>query len=212
MALNEIAEQSGTPPAQYSTGDQVWLERKNLYLPFQATKLALKWYSPFKITKEISPVVFQLELPLSWKIHNVFHASLLSPYSETTAHRPNFSQPPPNLIGDEAEYKVEQIWNHCYSGQNKALQYLIKWKGYPKSDNTWELASDVHASDLVCNYHKGTPLESIKAGQLFNVNSIILQPGSPSHLLTPQVEPQGLPTQSPLTCSLHYPLVPQVQT
>jgi len=211
-ALNEIAEQSGTPLAQYLPGNQVWLEGKNLRLPFQATKLAPKRYGPFKIIKEISPVMFQLELPLSWKIHDVFHASLLLPYSETTAHRPNFSQPPPDLIGDEAEYKVEQIRNHCYSGQNRVLQYLIKWKGYPESDNTWELALDVHASDLVHNYHKGTLLESIKAGQLFAVNPIILQPGSSSHLLTPQVEPQGLPTQSSSTRSLHYPLIPQVQT
>jgi len=142
----------------------VWLEGKNLHLPFQATKLAPKWYGPFKIIKEISLVVFQLALPLSWKIHDVFHASLLSPYSETTAHGPNFSRPPPDLIGDEAEYKVEQIRNHRYFGRNRVLQYLIKWKGYPKSDNTWESAADVHMSDLVCNYHKGTLLKGIKAG------------------------------------------------
>ena len=172
-ALNEIAEQSRTPMAQHSSGDQVWLEGKNLCLPFQATKLTPKWYGPFKIIKEISPVAFQLELPLSWKIHDVFHASLLSPYSETTTHGPNFSWPPPDLISDEAEYKVEQIQNHCYSRQNRVLQYLIKWKGYPKSDNTWESAADIYASDLICNYHKGTPLEGIKAGQLFAVNSII---------------------------------------
>jgi len=41
-ALNKIAEQSGTPLAQYSSRDQVWLEGKNLHLPFQATKLAPK--------------------------------------------------------------------------------------------------------------------------------------------------------------------------
>jgi len=136
------------------------------------------------------------------------HASLLSPYSEMTAHRPNFSQPPPDLISDEAEYKVEQIRNHCYSRQNKALQYLIKWKRYPESDNMWESASDVHTSDLVRNYHKGTPLESIKAGWLFAVNSIISQPGFPTHLLAPQVESQGLPMQSPPTRSLHHPSIP----
>ena len=65
VALNEVAERSGVPLAQYSSGSQVWLEGKNLYLPFQATKLAPKWYGPFKIIKEISPIVFQLELPLS---------------------------------------------------------------------------------------------------------------------------------------------------
>ena len=199
------------PTAQYSSRDQVWLEGTNLHLPFQATKLTPKRYGPFKIIKEISPIVFQLGLPLSWKIHDVFHALLLLPYSKTTAHGPNFSQPPPDLISDEAEYKVEQIWNHHYSRQNRVLQYLIKWKGYPKSDNTWESAADVHAPDLVCDYHKGTPLKGIKAGRLFTINSIISQAGSPPHLLSSQVRPQRFPTQSPLTSSLYYPLVPQVQ-
>ena len=63
-ALNQTAEKSGTPPAQYKTGDQVWLEGKNLQLPHQVTKLAPKQYGPFKIIKEISPVVYQLQLPL----------------------------------------------------------------------------------------------------------------------------------------------------
>jgi len=173
-ALNQVAEKSGTPSAQYNTGDQVWLEGKNLHLPYQATKLVPKRYGPFKIIKEISPVAYQLALPLTWKIHDMFHASLLSPYCETTAYGPNFSQPPPDLINDEEQYKVEQIHNHQYFGCNRTLQYLIHWKGYPDSDDTWELAADTHAPDLVKSYHKGTPLESIKAGHLSLQNPISL--------------------------------------
>jgi len=90
-ALNQVAEKAGMPSAQYNTRDQVWLEGKNLHLPYQATKLAPKRYGPFKIIKEISPVAYQLMLPLTWKIHNTFHASLLLPYRETTTYSPNFS-------------------------------------------------------------------------------------------------------------------------
>jgi len=90
-ALNQIAEKSGTLSAQYKIREQVWLEGKNLCLPYQATKLAPKRYGPFKIIKEISPVAYQLALPLTWKIHSTFHASLLSPYHKTTAYGPNFS-------------------------------------------------------------------------------------------------------------------------
>jgi hypothetical protein len=43
-------------------------------------------YSPFKITKKISPVAYQLDLLQSMKIHNVFHVDLLSPYKETEAY------------------------------------------------------------------------------------------------------------------------------
>jgi len=173
-ALNQVAEKAGTPLAQYNTGDQVWLEGKNLHLPYQATKLAPKRYGPFKIIKEISPVAYQLMLPLTWKIHDTFHASLLLPYHETTTYSPNFSQPPPDLINEEEQYEVEQICNHRYFRHNRTLQYLIHWKGYPDSNDTWESAADTHAPNLVKAYHKGTPLESIKAGRLLLQESISL--------------------------------------
>jgi hypothetical protein len=79
-AINQTAEEMGRPEAQYTVGMQVWLEGKHLNLPYQSTKLAPKRYGPFKIIREISPVVYQLSLPMMWGIHDVFHSSLLSPY------------------------------------------------------------------------------------------------------------------------------------
>jgi hypothetical protein len=64
----------------YQVGDQVWLEAKNLALPYPTAKLAPKRHSPFTITKCVSAVAYQLELPQTWTIHDVFHASLLTPY------------------------------------------------------------------------------------------------------------------------------------
>jgi hypothetical protein len=101
----------------------------------------------------------------AWGIHDVFHASLLSPYHETTAHGPNFSRPPPDLIGGEEEYEVERIINHRRQGRSKALQYLIKWKGYPESDNTWEPAHQVHAPDLIKAYQRRNPSTGIKGAR-----------------------------------------------
>ena len=157
-AINEAAKGNGTIPSQHHIGDQVWLEGKNLKFPHQATKLNPKRYGPFRVIKEISPVAYQLRLPPSWNIHPVFHASLLLSYSETPSHGPNFSRPPPDLINNEEEYKVKQIKAHRNFGRSKHLQYLIKWKGYPESENTWESTTDVHAPDLVKQYHKRHPL------------------------------------------------------
>ena len=175
-ALNRTAEQKGVPPAQYNTGDQVWLEGKNLKFPHQVTKLAPKRYGPFKIIKVISPVAYRLQLPPTWTIHSVFHASLLSPYSETPAHGPNFSQPPPDLISGEEEYEVESIKAHRYLGQNKRLQFLIRWKGYPESDNMWEPADSVHAPDLVKEYKQRTPGFHINSDPNNSSRSITLHP------------------------------------
>ncbi len=148
-ALNKSSDQSGLPPPQYKLGQQVWLDATHLKLPHQKAKLTPKCLGPFKITKEISLVVYQLALPVNWRIHDVFHASLLTPYHETNAHGPNFTHPPPDLIEGEEEFKVERIITHRTFGRSKNLQYLIKWKGYPESDNSWEPADQIHAPDLV---------------------------------------------------------------
>jgi len=145
----------------------VWLEASHLKLPYHTPKLAPRCQGPFRISKVISPVAYQLTLPLSWGIHDVFHTSLLLPYRETTAHGPNFERPPPDLIEDVEEYEVEAVVNHRRYGRRRQLQYLIKWKGYPSTDNTWEPAENVHADELVKGYHQHHPLDPVKriAGQ-----------------------------------------------
>ena len=57
----------------------------------------------------MSPAVYQVEIPKHWKIHNVFHTNLITPYKETELHGPNFTQPPPDLVDGEEEYEVEKI-------------------------------------------------------------------------------------------------------
>jgi len=111
-AINKVANRNPIPEGRFKEGDQVWLEASNLKLPYHTPKLAPRCQGPFHVSKVISPVAYQLALPLSWGIHDVFHTSLLLPYQETTIHGPNFTHPPPNLIEDEKEYEVEAIINH----------------------------------------------------------------------------------------------------
>src|SRR5258707_11690575 len=42
------------------------------------------------------------------------------------------------------------------------LQYFVKWKGYPESDNTWEPVQNIHAPDLLKKYHQRYPLQDKK--------------------------------------------------
>ena len=67
---------------------------------------------PFEITRILSPLTYQLKLLHTWKIHNIFHASLLSPYCSTEAHGPSFLEPPPDVIDNKEEYEVEAILSH----------------------------------------------------------------------------------------------------
>jgi RNase H-like domain found in reverse transcriptase/Integrase zinc binding domain/Chromo (CHRromatin Organisation MOdifier) domain len=163
LALNKAASAHAPLSSKYSQGQRVWLEGKNLPISHRTIKLSPKRYGPFTIMKLISLVASQLDLPISWNIHPVFHNNLLTPYVETNAHGPNFTRPPPDLINGEAEYEVEAIRSHCYFGKNKRLQYLLKWKGYPKADNTWESEDQLNAPDLLKQYNRRHNLNSIKA-------------------------------------------------
>ena len=72
-----------TPEQRYKQGNQVWLEGRNLRIDQPSTKLAPKRHGPFKIKKVLPPITYQLKLLAQWKIHDVFHADLLTPYRET---------------------------------------------------------------------------------------------------------------------------------
>jgi hypothetical protein len=64
----------------FKKGDEVWLDSKNLKLPYLMRKLAPKQEGPFLITEVISPLSYRLKLPTQWKIHPMFHTHLLTPF------------------------------------------------------------------------------------------------------------------------------------
>ena len=112
-AQRTMKEQISSKFCLWKSGDKVWLEGRNLKLHYPSKKLAPRREGPFEITQVISPVAYKLRLPPTWKIHDVFHASLLSSYRETPEHGPNFSNPPPDLIRGEEEYEIDKILSHC---------------------------------------------------------------------------------------------------
>ena len=164
---------------RYKTGDLVWLEGRNLQIDRPLTKLAPKRYGPFKIGKVLSPITYQLELPPQWKIHDVFHADLLTPYHETELHGPNFTRPPPDLIDGEEEYEVKEIVQSRKYGRQRKVQYLIKWKGYPASENQWVDWDDIHADEALVEFRRKNPdaVSHIKRGVIETDKS-----SNPSHM------------------------------
>ena len=90
----------------------VWLEGRSLKQSLPNPKFAAKREGPFTIMEVLSPVTYKLRLPQSWKIHNAFHTSLLSPYHENEIHGWNFPSPPPDLIDNEEHYEIEKIIHH----------------------------------------------------------------------------------------------------
>jgi hypothetical protein len=142
---------------KYKEGDQVWLEGKNLCINQPTAKLAPRRHGPFKITQVMSAVNYRLELPTQWSIHPVFHIDLLTPYKETIMHGPNFTRPAPELIDGEEEYSIEKILDSQRFGKRWQLQYLVKWEGYPDSDNMWVDKDDIFAEDKVREFKASNP-------------------------------------------------------
>ena len=153
-ALNNVVNSKSPTTDIFKHGQKVWLEAKNLVLPYGLVKLAPRRHGPFPITQVISPVTYRLALPHQWTIHPVFHASLLTPYSETKEHGENYSRPPPDLVGGGEQYEVEAIRSHRRQGRGRQLQYLVKWLGYPESDNMWEPAGHLQTLVLLKGYHR----------------------------------------------------------
>ena len=125
----------------WKVGDKVWLKATHFHLHYPSRKLAPKHHGPFKITCILSPLMYQLQLPKTWKIHNIFHALLLLSYCSTKPHGPTFLNPPPDIIDNEEEYEVEAILSH--KGPKSQWLYLITWKGYSSAKSTWEPESNL---------------------------------------------------------------------
>ena len=89
LAQQKMKERITSKYTPWKIGDKVWLETTNLHMN-RPKKLQMKRTSPFEIKEVISCMAFRLCIPSQWKIHPIFHASLLTTYKEMPEHGPNF--------------------------------------------------------------------------------------------------------------------------
>jgi hypothetical protein len=144
------------------------------------------------------------------KIHPVFHNSLLKPYHETKEHGPNYEKPAPKIINnEEGHYEIETILMARPTRNRKSTQYLIKWKGYPTSENSWLPEKELtNAKELLDQFkQKHTPKQRISTlalqAQQRPKEGILLWTQSTTSSITsskskvPQVKPVIRPARDP---------------
>jgi hypothetical protein len=76
LARTRIANRKQLKFVPFEKNQKVWLDTRNLKMSHHK-KIVPKQEGPFEIDEVLGPVTYQLKLPESWRIHNVFHAALL---------------------------------------------------------------------------------------------------------------------------------------
>ena len=151
LGRSRMIERSKRSWKPFYIGQKVWLEAKNLKLPYRTKKIAPKRLGPFRITNEIGTRSYRLELPKQWRVHSTFHSSVLSPFKQTDTHGPAFTEPPPDIINEEEEWEVEMILQHRKQG--RGYQYLVHYKDYPTSEDQYLSEKDLtNSKKLLHNY------------------------------------------------------------
>ncbi len=74
--LQKRAYDKGIKSHSYAPGEKVWLNSKYIK-PKRNKKLESKFFGPFRVLYAVGKQVYKLALPMKWKIHDIFHISLL---------------------------------------------------------------------------------------------------------------------------------------
>ena len=140
-------------PTEIKEGQHVLLSTKNL----TSDKLDKPFIGPYEVERVSGPVA-TLKLP-GTKTFPKFHVSLLksAPPSMPLATTWTYD------VGDE--YEVDKILDH--KNEDGQTTFLVKWKGYPLSESTWEPRANLdHARTAMRKFRKS------------NIGGAVLRPRS----------------------------------
>ena len=127
-------------PVSYREGDLVLLSTTNLQVRGTPKKLQRKFVGPFRITECIGSQSYRLAVPTTWRMHDVFHVSLLKTWREDVYRRYPAPEPPRlEDADDQPVYEIEKFlrWRYRKTRNRKTREFLVIWKGYPVEEASW---------------------------------------------------------------------------
>lgn len=110
----------------FKVGDLVFVEGIALPTDRRGSKVSALRRGPFKIVQQINPVAFRLDTPATWRVHNVFHASYLTP------HVPHRQMEPERILD-------------CRVHRGKKELY-VRFQGQTRHQDTWVDERDIKLS------------------------------------------------------------------
>ena len=129
----------------YRTGEQVLLSTEHLHLKnAPVRKLKRRFIGPFFVVRQVGPVAYELDLPQTWKIHNIFHVSLLRPFRTSSWSQPEVQSQTEVDIEDDREYEVERLlrWRWKGTSRRRTKEFLVLWRDYSIDDASWTPAAN----------------------------------------------------------------------
>lgn len=162
----KIRYDSKHQPLQLKPGDEVFIRLHQGYnIPGISRKLGQQRAGPFQITRVVSPLAYELDLPPTMKIHPVLSIAHLEP--RTPGPDP-YNRSYPDLQRPDAvvedRYLVEKILDkkvrRIGRSRNMYTFYRVKWMGWGPEHNQWVRAEDID-DDLIKDYEASRPNDRI---------------------------------------------------
>ena len=119
----------------FAPGDRVWLESYNLSTDAPSKKLPAKRLGPYTILESVGPSSYRLDIPATWRVHNVFHAGLLSRTREDTIPGRVPTPEPKVQIRQQELWVIEKFVNsRWFRGK---FQLKIRWEDQTEEQDDW---------------------------------------------------------------------------
>ena len=138
---------------EYKIGDQVMMFDPKT--PEGLTpKLVRKWQGPFKIQEVTGQQTYKLVDSEGNQFPSTVHVQRLKPFTtrQVDDQPQDEDEEEKNKVDETEQYEVEAICGKRIVDHK--IEYLVKWKGYPDSENSWVQAKNMDAARLIKTYNR----------------------------------------------------------
>jgi len=146
-------------PPRFKKNAFVWVSTQNIN-PLRKTRKLEPKFIKAKVSEPVGTHAYRVVFPKQHsRLHDVVNITYLEPYVENDFPGRYPSPPKPVEMSDgEEEHVIDHIVNSRYTNKRKQYcEYLVRWKGYQPSDDTWQLYGSLADTQALEEYHQLYP-------------------------------------------------------